>query len=101
MSVRWTQKALADLDSIYDAVSADRPLAAKHVLLALFSCAQNLSRHPRQGRPGRLSETRELSTPRLPYVFVYSLRSSPSRVAPDVVILRVVHGAMNWPPEDR
>jgi toxin ParE1/3/4 len=101
MSARWTRPALADLDSIYDAISADRPRAAQRVVETLLESGEGLCRHPRQGRPGRVPETRELPVPRLPYVIVYALEPSLTDVAPDVMIFRVIHGAMRWPaPEE-
>lgn len=101
MSVRWTQKSLEDLDSIHDAIAKDRPRAAERVILSLLSSGAGLQRHPRQGRPGRLHQTRELVAPKLPYVIVYALNPSLIDVAPDVTILRIIHGAMQWPSEDK
>lgn len=99
MSVRWTERALADLDSIFDAVAADRPNAARRLIRLLLSQGAALRAHPRRGRPGRLPETRELVVPGLPYVIVYALKASLTEVAPEATILRVIHGAMRWPPE--
>ncbi|PIR15252.1 MAG: type II toxin-antitoxin system mRNA interferase toxin, RelE/StbE family [Elusimicrobia bacterium CG11_big_fil_rev_8_21_14_0_20_64_6] len=99
MSLRWTRTALADLDAIFAAIAQDRPRAAERVIMALLSLGGGLLRHPRQGRPGRLHQTRELAAPRLPYVIVYALSPSLIDVETDVTILRVVHGAMRWPPE--
>ena len=100
MSVRWTRKSLTDLDLIHQTIALDRPSAAARVVLALLSSGETLGRHPRQGRPGRLHQTRELAAPRLPYVIVYALNPSPVDVDPDVTILRVIHGAMQWPAKE-
>ncbi|NNN06336.1 MAG: type II toxin-antitoxin system RelE/ParE family toxin [Elusimicrobia bacterium] len=100
MSVRWTQKALADLDSIHQAIAENRPRTAERVIRALLSSGENLRRHPRQGRPGRLPQTRELVAPRLPYVIVSALNASLVDIEPEVTVLRVIHGAMRWPSED-
>jgi toxin ParE1/3/4 len=40
---------------------------------------------------GRIAGTRELVVPPLPYIIVYQVKSSA------VHILRVYHGARNWP----
>lgn len=95
--VRWTKRAFADLDSIFDAIAADRPESAQRVVRELLAQAEALGSHPHRGRPGRVRQTRELVLPRLPYVIVYSLRRSLVEVRPDVSIVRVIHGAMRWP----
>ena len=100
MSLRWTRKAIEDLEAIHDAAAADRPAAAERVVRALLSCGEDLRRHSRQGRPGRLDGTRELVAPRLPYLLVYSVAASMVDMEPEVAVLRVIHGAMRWPPED-
>jgi len=101
MSVRWTQKAVADLDSIFEAIAVDRPRVAERIIRTLLSHGQQLLTHPHRGRPGRLVQTRELSVPRLPYIMVYSLSPSFIDPKPDVTILRVLHGAMQWPPKEQ
>jgi toxin ParE1/3/4 len=45
------------------------------------------------GRPGRLPQSRELVLIGTPYIIVYGLSET------DIVILRVVHAAQQWPPE--
>jgi toxin ParE1/3/4 len=45
------------------------------------------------GRPGRVQGTRERIITGTPYIVVY-------RVRHEVEILRVLHGAMRWPPKD-
>ncbi|MEO8727435.1 MAG: type II toxin-antitoxin system mRNA interferase toxin, RelE/StbE family [Acidobacteriaceae bacterium] len=45
------------------------------------------------GRPGRIDGTRELIIQRTPYIAVYHVDSEVVR------ILRVLHGAQQWPEE--
>lgn len=99
MSVRWTRRAFADLDSIFDSIAADRPVAARRVVRLLLRQAEDLRVHPYRGRSGRLRQTRELVVPRVPYVLVYSVSPSLTETTPELTILRVLHGAMRWPPE--
>jgi toxin ParE1/3/4 len=101
MSVVWTQGAFRDLNFIYDAIAADRPSVAKPVIRTLMTHGERLSSYPHRGRPGRLPETRELVIPKLPYIIVHVLNPSLVSTRPDVTILRVIHGAMRWPPERR
>jgi ParE toxin of type II toxin-antitoxin system, parDE len=54
---------------------------------------ETLSRFPHSGRLGRIEGTRELVISRTPYIVAY-------RIAGDTVrILRVLHGARQWPEE--
>jgi addiction module RelE/StbE family toxin len=54
---------------------------------------KNLRLFPEMGRPGRIEGTRELVISRTPYIAAY-------RIAGDTVrILRVLHGAQQWPDE--
>jgi toxin ParE1/3/4 len=101
MSVRWTQKAMADLESIYEAIAADRPRVAEHVIRTLLTHGERLMNYPHRGRAGRLPETRELIIPQLPYIIVHVLTPSFISPKPDVTVLRVIHGAMQWSPERR
>ena len=101
MSVVWTQGAFTDLNSIYDAIAADRPGVAARVIRTLMAHGERLSNYPHRGQPGRLPETRELVIPKLPYIIVHALNPSLVSTKPDVTILRVIHGAMQWPPERR
>ena len=98
MSVRWTQRAFSDFDSFFDSIAADKPIAARRIVGILLEQARQLSEHPYRGRPGRLGQTRELAIPRLPYVLVYTAAPSLTETAPVLTILRVMHGAMRWPP---
>lgn len=52
---------------------------------------------PLLGRAGRVSGTRELVVPGLPYVVVYLLEGDDLDGV--VAILRIIHGAMRWPSE--
>jgi plasmid stabilization system protein ParE len=47
--------------------------------------------HPTIGRPGRLIATRELIVTGTPYPLPYTV------VGEEIVILRVLHGAQQWP----
>lgn len=69
----------------------DGPVLARRVALTIYERVDTLTAFPRQGRPGRLPDTRELVITGLPYVAIYRLRG-------DVIeIARVLHGAQRWP----
>jgi toxin ParE1/3/4 len=53
-----------------------------------------LKDHPYSGRPGRAPGTRELIVLRTPYIAVYGVDEQGVR------IIRLIHGAQQWPPVD-
>ena len=93
MEVRWSARALADLEAIQDYLLERNPPAAVRMVTVLRSAAAKLSTMAQRGRPGRWPGTRELVISGTPYLIPYRVRG-------DVVeILRVFHGARQWPPD--
>ena len=92
MRIRWTEPASRDLTQICDSIREhDAPAAARRVALNIYEKVSLLARFPRQGRPGRKPNTRELVFPDLPFLAIYRIRK-------DVIeIVRILHGAQNWP----
>jgi toxin ParE1/3/4 len=88
--VRWTSPAARDLKEIVQYIGRDSSEAARSVAKTLFDAANSLDLMPHRGRPGRISGTRELIVPGLPYTIVYRVSESA------VHILRIVHGAREW-----
>jgi plasmid stabilization system protein ParE len=93
MRVKWTLKALDNLDSAVEFVAADKPRAAAGVAKKIWEAAQKLATQPGMGRPGRVPGTRELIVPGLPFILPYMEKDGA------IFILRVMHGAMKWPQE--
>lgn len=91
MRVFWTLEAEQDRVEIWDYIAAENPHAA--VLLdELFSeAAAKLAQYPRLGKPGQISDTREL-LPHENYRLVYQIDGE------IVWILALVHTAREWPP---
>ena len=96
MTIRWTQSANDDFLGIVTWIAASNPVAAAPVGRRILAAVEALNAFPFQGRPGRSPDTRELVIAGLPYVVVYSVESTGPRT---LVILRVLHGAMFWPPD--
>lgn len=96
MTIRWTQPANDDFLGIVSWIAANNPDAAASIGRRILAGVEQLEAFPLRGRAGRSPETRELVISGVPYLVVYSVESA----APDaaVVILRVLHGAMMWPP---
>ena len=91
MHLRWTTPATQDLSNIIRRVQQDNPEAAAKVAAILFDGYGTLGQFPRRGRKGRIEGTRELVFPGLPYIVVYRIQDQ------DLEILRIYHGAQDWP----
>ncbi|MGO8757818.1 MAG: type II toxin-antitoxin system RelE/ParE family toxin [Terracidiphilus sp.] len=89
--VRWTESAAQDLEEISEYIRRDRPAAADAVAQSLFDEANRLRFLPGRGRIGSIPGTRELVVSGMPYIIVYRITSTA------VQILRIYHGARNWP----
>lgn len=68
------------------------PSSAFQTYAATVGAIELLRQFPRRGRQGRYEGTRELFVQEFPYVVVYLVGET------EVTILRVLHGALAWPP---
>ena len=91
MQVKWTRKALENLEDAVDYIANDKPVAATKVASKILNAAERLAEQPGMGRPGRVSGTRELIVAGLPYILPYVVREG------SIFILRVMHTSMKWP----
>jgi toxin ParE1/3/4 len=91
MRVAWTQRALADLESVRGYVAEFDRIAAARLVERIVEASHRLADHPHIGRPGRIAGTRELIVPRTRYLLPYRVRGQ------TIEILRVYHGARRWP----
>jgi toxin ParE1/3/4 len=94
--VAWLPRALADRDAQLDYIAADNVSAAIDQGDRIHHQVNLLADHPVMGRVGRNRGTRELVS-RTPFVIVYRMRRSTQQVE----ILRVLHGAQQWPQKPR
>ncbi|MEX0921904.1 MAG: type II toxin-antitoxin system RelE/ParE family toxin [Rhodovibrionaceae bacterium] len=90
--LEWRDIARADLLTIIDYISNDNPDAAQRLKDDIEAKASLLPQHPKLHRKGRVLGTREMIV-RSTYVVVYTENTDA------VTILRVLHGAQQWPPE--
>jgi toxin ParE1/3/4 len=95
--VVWSQDALDDMADITAYIAADNPPAALRVLDRIEEALEKIGQME-IGRPGRVSGTYEKSVRRLPYIIAYAVQTPPTG-RERVVILRIIHGARNWPKE--
>ena len=83
--------AADDLAEIAGYISKDNPAAAKRIVRRLWTAVKSLAEQPEMGRPGRVHGTRELVVSDTPFVVPYRV------VGSEIQILRVLHGARDWP----
>jgi toxin ParE1/3/4 len=75
-----------------DYLKRRNPQAAVAVGDAIEDAVAHLRDHPSMARLGRVAGTRELVISGTPFILVY-------RIEPHaIVILRLLHGAQQWPP---
>ncbi|HET7332840.1 type II toxin-antitoxin system RelE/ParE family toxin [Dyella sp.] len=94
MILVWLPRALQDRDAQIEYLAERNPHAAIEQGDLLDETIAGLSNHPRMGRQGRVRGTRELVIAGTPFIVVYRERSLAKRME----ILRVLHGAQQWPP---
>ena len=91
MRVRWTTDAADDLERICDYIAETSQDSARHIAQIVVEGVASLQTFPNRGRPGRVESTRELVFAPLPFVAVYEVHE-------EVHVLRMLHGAQQWPP---
>jgi plasmid stabilization system protein ParE len=89
MKLVFDDRALSDLEGIYDWIAKDNPAAAKAVVERVFGSVEHLAKFPQMGHVGRDTGSFEWVVPRLPYIVVYEIH--PDR--DEIIIVGVVHGA--------
>ena len=91
MKVRWTRQALDDLRYLHEYIAEESPQAAGDMVARIYQAVTvNLKEHPRMGKKGRVSGTRELVLAGTPYLLVYVLEDS------EIQIATVLHTSRRW-----
>ena len=95
MQLKWTEPAAQDLDKIEEYISRDNSpaVAVANVPKVIETIEMVLAAHPRAGRIGRVTGTRELVVEGAPYIVIYRQFGSDQ-----LQIIRVLHDAQDWPP---
>ena len=94
MRLFWSLLASNDRRATFRYIANDRSVAvANKVDAEIKAKAEQLIALPEIGRPGRVEGTRELVITGLPYILAYVV------LADRVRILRVLHGAQQWPDD--
>ena len=84
---------MEDREAIFNYIEADSPRAAASIDDRIETCVESLARFQEMGRVGRNIGTRELVISGTPSIIAYRI------VGNAVRILRVLHGARQWPDE--
>ncbi len=92
MRLIFDDRALADLEEIYNWIAQDNRQSAKAVVERVYASIELLASFPYMGRLGRDESTREWVVPRLPYIVVYEVHEQRD----EVIIAAVFHGAQDW-----
>lgn len=93
MRIRWASTASRDLHGLWEYLREHNPRAAISTIRRIESVTRILAQQPRAGRTGRQAGTHELVVTRTSYVAVYRIHAA------EVEIVRILHGARQWPPE--
>ncbi len=93
MQIKWFKDAVADIVEIRGYIARDKPDAARNAARRIKSEVDRLREYPGMGKPGRVEGTRELIISGFPYIIPYRVKNN------IIEILRVLHGAMQWPEE--
>ena len=91
MTLRWTRRALRDMQHLHGYIADDNPAAGRRLVSRIREAASHLRRSPQMGKRGRIADTRELVIAGTPYIVVYRIEGE------QVQIVAVIHGAQRWP----
>jgi toxin ParE1/3/4 len=94
LKLAWLPRAIANRDAQLDYIAQDSPKAAIEHGDRIEHQLDQLIEHPEMGRPGRKKGTRELVISRTPFIVVYRVKPGAKRIE----LMRVLHGAQQWPP---
>ena len=90
MRLEWAPLARENLLAIVAYVAQDNPDAAEKLTNEIAAKADQLPKHPKLYKPGRVKGAREIIV-RPNYVMVYAIKGE------TITILRVLHAAQQWP----
>lgn len=92
MRLVWRPMAISDRETIMEFIAADNPLAAIALDDQFEAKGEQARLRPTLYKPGRMKGTREIVV-RPNYVMIYAV----SDAAQELVMLRVLHAAQQWP----
>jgi addiction module RelE/StbE family toxin len=87
MKVRYTRRALTNIDRIFRSIARDNPDAAARVVARIEGLVSRLADIPYMGEAADIPGIRRLPTSRFPYLIFYEV------TADEIIIHHVRHGA--------
>jgi toxin ParE1/3/4 len=90
--IEWLPEARRSRFEQLDYIAQDNPMAAISQDEEIERQVAMLVDHPKMGRPGRVSATRELVVSSTPFVLVYRFVG-----VKRIEILRFLHSSQQWP----
>lgn len=96
MRLRFTPRAIADIDRIHEYISRRSPRGAANVVARIRDTGALLAMWPGAGQKTNMESTMKQAIGRYPYVIFYSGDAD----ADEVVIMHVRHGARRSPKTD-
>ena len=96
MTLVFDERALADIEDIFNWIAQDNAAVAKAVVQRVSESLELLTKFPNMGRVGRDPSTREWVIPRLPYVAVYEVDGPHDQV----IVTAIFHGAQDRNGDD-
>ena len=91
MKIVWSPRAIRHLTELREYIEKDNPDAVQRLATRILDSVELLEGHPRLGRPGRVTGTRELVIPDTPYIIPYRIRGE------RLDLVAVFHGRQKWP----
>jgi toxin ParE1/3/4 len=89
MKLRFTPRALENLEVISSYLQSKSPYACSHVRAAIYDSLQTLLLFPKIGRPQKAKGVRKLGTRKYAYLVYYTV----DQEAGEIVILNIKHPA--------
>jgi toxin ParE1/3/4 len=95
VEIVWLPAGGRTRDAQIDYIARENPDAAARIDEDIERQVDLLADHPLIGRPGRRAGTRERVISHTPFIVIYRVR------AERIEIIRVLHGAQQWPTGGR
>lgn len=91
LQIKWLRKAEQNLESAYNYLNEENPVAAQKFIQEVFDLTNLLRTSPAMGRMGRVAGTRELVLAHFSYLLPYRVRGE------QIHILRVFNTNQKLP----